>query len=191
MRAFLVCSNGGSIFFAVLCATFWHPASSERSGTGDAPGRSRLCASDSNSDKPALDRLLDADFTWTTADGKSLTKSELVRNPPMPAITDETAAQVKTYSYGQLGDVQANLGRAHVLRVWSKRSGVWKAIAYQEVSRWRNPVFRPGAGKDCENPCKRSPTNPGMSGAASGCCLLETGNRRHGPQFSGVFDDGG
>ena len=60
-----------------------------------------------------------------------------------------------------LADVQANRGRFHVLRVWVKRSGDWKAIVYQEViSLDRTPTFTPGAGKDCDNPCKAIPFTP-------------------------------
>jgi hypothetical protein len=48
-----------------------------------------------------------------------------------------------------------NSGLAHTLRVWVKRSGGWKAIVYQELmSRSAPPTFTPGAGKECENPCK-------------------------------------
>ena len=48
-----------------------------------------------------------------------------------------------------------------MLRVWAKRAGGWKAIVYQEVlSRDTPPTFAPGAGKDCENPCKTLPYQP-------------------------------
>jgi hypothetical protein len=48
-----------------------------------------------------------------------------------------------------------------VLRIWVKRTGGWKAIVYQEVlSLDAPPTFAPGAGKDCENPCKRVPFKP-------------------------------
>jgi hypothetical protein len=68
---------------------------------------------------------------------------------------------LKQYTYGEIGDVQANLGRAHVLRVWVKRPGGWKAIVYQEVmSLDAPPSFAPGAGKDCENPCRTVPYEP-------------------------------
>jgi hypothetical protein len=104
---------------------------------------------------PALDKLLDADFTWTDFEGKTRTKAQALRDFPKRAIADENDARVKQYTYGELGDVQANLGRAHVLRVWAKRPGGWKAIVYQEVmSLPAPPSFAPGAGKDCENPCR-------------------------------------
>jgi len=113
------------------------------------------------SDKPALEKLLDADFTWTDSDGKTQTKAQVLRDLPKPAITNENDAQFKRYVYGEIGDVQANLGRTHALRVWVKRAAGWKAIVYQEVlSLDAPPSFAPGAGKDCENPCKAVPYKP-------------------------------
>jgi hypothetical protein len=106
-------------------------------------------------DKPALAKLLDMDFTWTDSEGKSRTKADILRDPPKPAIANQNDAQLKQYSYGEIGDVQANLGRTHVLRVWAKRGGRWKAMVYQEViSLDTPPSVTPGAAKDCENPCK-------------------------------------
>jgi hypothetical protein len=108
-------------------------------------------------DKPALEKLLDADFTWTGSEGKTLTRAEILRGLPKPAV----ATELKQYTYGEIGDVQANLGRAHVLRVWVKRLGGWKALVYQEVmSLDAPPSFAPGAGKDCENPCRTVPYEP-------------------------------
>ena len=104
-------------------------------------------------DKSALDKLLDADFTWTTAAGKLETRAEVLRDVPKPAIAQ--GGESKAYTYGDLGNVQVNLGRAHVLRVWAKRPAGWKAMVYQEVlSLEAPPAFTPGAGKECENPCK-------------------------------------
>jgi len=112
-------------------------------------------------DKLALKKLLDADFTWTDLDGRTLTKAQVLRDAPMPAIAREDAAQSKQFAYGAIGDVQVNLERWHVLRVWAKRAAGWKALVYQEVmSLDAPPSFAPGAGKDCENPCKRVPYAP-------------------------------
>jgi len=108
-----------------------------------------------HADKSALEKLLDADFTWTSAAGRVRTKTQVLRDLPKAAIASAKNAESKSYTYGDLGDVQVNLGRAHVLRVWVKRSSGWKAIVYQELmSRETPPSFTPGAGKDCENPCK-------------------------------------
>jgi len=114
-----------------------------------------------SADKPAFEKLLDAEFSWTDAAGKTLTRAEVLRDPPKLAFTNESQAQIKQYTYGELGDVQADLGRAHALRVWAKRAGGWKAIVYQEVlSLDAPPSFAPGAGKDCQNPCKSVPFKP-------------------------------
>jgi hypothetical protein len=108
-----------------------------------------------SADHAALDKLLDADFTWTDFEGKTETKAQVLLHPPKPAIAIENVAQPKAYTYGQIGDVQVNAARAHVLRVWVKRPEGWKALVYQEVmSLDVAPSFAPGAGKDCENPCK-------------------------------------
>jgi len=109
-----------------------------------------------NADKSALEKLLDADFTWTDTGGQVKTKAQVLRELPKTAIpTSAKNAESKSYTYGDLGNVQVNLGRAHVLRVWVKQSGGWKVIIYQELmSLESTPSFTPGAGKDCENPCK-------------------------------------
>jgi len=112
-------------------------------------------------DKSALEKLLDADFTWTNAGGKVHTRTQVLRELPKAALTNANHTESKSYTYGDLGNVQANSGRAHVLRVWVKRSTGWKAIVYQELmSLEAPPSFTPGAGKDCENPCKSIPFTP-------------------------------
>jgi hypothetical protein len=112
-------------------------------------------------DKHALEKLLDANFTWINAAGLAQTKAQVLRNLPSAEIPNESAAQLKTYTYGEIGDVQANLDRAHVLRVWVKRARAWKAIVYQEVqSLDAPPSFAPSASPDCENPCKTVPYQP-------------------------------
>src|ERR1700740_3409577 len=40
-------------------------------------------------------RVLDADFTWTDADGRTRSRVEVLDSLPMPAMGDETGAQVK------------------------------------------------------------------------------------------------
>src|ERR1039458_3448347 len=139
-------------------------------------------------DKPALEKLLDADFTWTDFEGKTQTKDQVLHDPPKSAIANENAAELKQYTYGELGDVQsndvhANQGRAHILRVWAKRAGGWKAIVYQEVmSLDAPPTLTPGAGKDCENPCKTvayTPRNETERQVVAAYSKLETAAMAH------------
>ena len=93
-------------------------------------------------DHAALAALLDAGFT------------------SIPKPNSALDAQ-KAFTYGALGDVQANQDRMHQLRVWVKRPDGWKAIVFQEVlSLDAPPTVTPGAGKDCQNPCKNVPFRP-------------------------------
>jgi hypothetical protein len=112
-------------------------------------------------DHIALENLLDTGFKWTSADGTVQTRSEVLQKLPASAIASEKDAESRAYTYGDLADIQVNQGRFHVLRVWVRRSGPWKAIVYQEViSLGAPPTFTPGAGKDCDNPCKAIPFTP-------------------------------
>jgi hypothetical protein len=130
-------------------------------------------------DRSALEKILDADFTWTDFEGKTRTRDQVLHDPPKSAI----ATQLEQYTYGDLGDVQANLGRAHVLRVWVKRPAGWKAIVYQEVmSLDAPPTVTPGAGKNCENPCKTvayKPANETERQVVTAYSRLETAAMAH------------
>jgi hypothetical protein len=112
-------------------------------------------------DGAAMDRLLDNGFTWTDFEGKTSTKAGIIKNVPKMSTQGSDHASPAAYIYANLGDVQENYGHMHVLRVWVKRPAGWKAIIYQEVrSLDAPPSFAPGAGIDCENPCKTIPYRP-------------------------------
>jgi hypothetical protein len=112
-------------------------------------------------DQAALEKLLDDGFTWMDTEGNTQTRAQVLRDLPKPAIPNQDAAQIKSYTYGEIGDVQASLGRLHVLRIWAKRTAGWKVLVYQEVrSLATPPSFTPGPGKNCENPCKTVPYKP-------------------------------
>lgn len=136
-----------------------------------------------NGDIRALGKLLDADFTWTDSEGKTQTKAGVLRELPKRAIADERDAAVRQYTYGDMGDVEVDFGRDHVLRVWVKRAGGWKAMVYQEVrSLDAPPSFAPGAGRDCENPCRRvgyEPKNPIEREVIAAYSKLETAAMGH------------
>jgi hypothetical protein len=146
------------------------------------------------SDRSALEKLLDADFTWTNAGGKVRTKAQVLRELPKAANMDAKNAESKAYTYGDLGNVQVNLGRSHVLRVWVKRSDGWKAIVYQELTSLETPPsFTPGAGKDCENPCKTvafTPKNDTERQVAIAYSKLETAaHARNSAAFGPMVGD--
>jgi hypothetical protein len=145
-------------------------------------------------DTSGLDKLLDADFTWTNAAGKLLTRAQVLQQVPGAAIPNTKNAESKSYTYGELGNVQVNSGRAHVLRVWVKKSAGWKAIVYQELmSLEAPPSFTPGAGKDCENPCKTiafTPKNDTERQVAMAYTKLETAaHARNSAAFGPMVGD--
>jgi len=77
------------------------------------------------------DRLLDADFTWITSEGKLQTRAQVLENLPGVANA-EIEAQARVY--GRSAIVRANRGRVQVLRIWVKRPSGWRAFLYQEVT---------------------------------------------------------
>ncbi len=101
---------------------------------------------EARADKPALGELLDADFTWTDFEGKTWSRAEVLRDLPKGAIEDESSAQVRQYVYGEIGDVQANLGRDHILRVWVKRPGGWEdnRLSGSPIARCASFVYARG-----------------------------------------------
>jgi len=105
-------------------------------------------------DKAAAGKMLDADFTWTDANGKTLPRARVLQSLPSPALGDESGAAFKRYTYGDVSVVEADAAKMHVLRVWVKRPAGWRVLVYQEVkSAEKLPAVTPGAGKVCTNPC--------------------------------------
>lgn len=114
----------------------------------------------SKSDTAALDKLLDVRFTWTDASGKTLTRTEFLREAPKPAIADENA-QITAHTYGSLESIQIHSGKDHALHVWVNRSTGWRLLVYQEVHLLDEPpAGGPGTRAACENPCKTLPYQP-------------------------------
>ena len=138
-------------------------------GPKDAPSEAGLASADAafvrsveGGGTGGIEKLLDAGFTWIDAGGKVLSRSQVLREIPKPVIRPHAKdAEARSYAYGTLGNIQESLGRAHILRVWVKRAEGWRLIVYQEVmSRDTPPAFTPGAGKDCQNPCREIPFAP-------------------------------
>jgi uncharacterized protein DUF4440 len=114
-------------------------------------------AATEKSDGAALGKLLDADFLWIEANGKTANRAQVTASAPKPA-PDGSGADVKRHDYGQVEVVQADSGKMHVLRVWVKRPAGWRALVYQEVrSADVLPKVTPSANQQCQNPCKSVP----------------------------------
>jgi len=134
-------------------------------------------------DAAGLGKMVDAEFTWTDAEGKTLTAEEVLRAVPKDALGDESGVEVSERTYGQVGAVNASRGKVHILRMWVQRPGGWKLLVYHEVKQMEQPSTSAGSGvKDCENPCKTVPFRPANEAEAAIIAswqALETGVTAH------------
>jgi hypothetical protein len=130
-----------------------------------------------------LGKMLDAEFTWTDAEGKTLTGEEVLRGVPKNALGDESGVEVSEQTYGQVGAVNVGRGKVHILRMWVQRTDGWRLLVYHEVKQLEQPSTSMGSGvKDCENPCKTVPFKPANEAEAAIIAswqALETGVTAH------------
>ena len=119
----------------------------------------------SRGDKTVLGNLLDSEFTWTDADGKTLTRAEVLQATPAPLIafteTGEASSNRRFHNYGPVEVIHTSRERDNVLRIWVKRPAGWRQLLYQEVRLLdTEPAVAAGTGASCENPCKTVPYQP-------------------------------
>ena len=130
-----------------------------------------------------LHRLLDDSFTWTDADGKTLSTAEVLHSVPKPALGDESGIDLTERTYGQVGAVSAGRGKIHVLRMWVLRRAGWRLLVYHEVKQMDEPSKAAGTGvNECENPCRNVPFVPANADEAAiigSWQALETGVTAH------------
>jgi hypothetical protein len=134
-------------------------------------------------DKAAVGKLLDADFTWTDADGRSRARTQVLGSIPSPALGNEAGTEVNQRTYGQVSAVMSGRDKIHVLRIWVKRSAGWRLLVYHEVALGRQSSGPTGSDvKDCENPCKTlpyKPRNESEQAVVASWQALETGVTNH------------
>ncbi|MBZ5700469.1 MAG: nuclear transport factor 2 family protein [Acidobacteriia bacterium] len=134
-------------------------------------------------DKPAVDKLLDPDFTWTDSAGKTQTRADVLQALPQPGLGDESGIVPQERTYGDVGAVTAERGKVHALRLWVKRPAGWRALVYHEVTQLAEPSKSAGTGvNECENPCKTvpyAPQNDAERAIISSWQALETGVTAH------------
>jgi hypothetical protein len=134
-------------------------------------------------DSTSVAKLLDADFTWTDADGKTLSRAEVLSAFPKPALGNEAGAQQQRQTRSQVEAIMADSGKIHVLRLWGKRGSVWRLLVYHEVALARQEANPHSSGvTDCENPCKTvpyQPKNEAEQAVIASWQALETGVTNH------------
>jgi hypothetical protein len=136
-----------------------------------------------NRDTATLGKVLDPDFTWTDADGKTRTRAEILDSLPTPALGSESGAQLKQQTHGQVGAVMSSRDKTHVLRLWVHRTAGWRLLVYHEVVLGRLAPAPVGPGvATCENPCKTlpyKPRNESEQAIVASWQALETGVTNH------------
>ena len=134
-------------------------------------------------DPTAIGALLDVDSTWTDVDGNTRTRDEALKHPPAPVLGDESGAEVKEQTYGDVGTIIAARGKIYVLRIWVRRAQGWRLLVYHEVRQLDVPSGVAGTGvATCENPCKTvpfAPKNEAERAIIASWQALETGVTAH------------
>ena len=123
------------------------------------PADHALIQAFASADKSALNQLLDPEFTWIEANGKSSARGQVLESLPKVANAN-VEPQLRTYNH--VAVLRASRGHLHVLRVWVHRESGWRILLYQEVQQVEKselPSAR-AAADDCENPCKSIPFVP-------------------------------
>jgi hypothetical protein len=117
-----------------------------------------------NSDRKAVGGALDRRFTWTDAEGTTLSRREVLKAFPALAAANQGDSDVQTHFYGRVLSVRGSHDNARFLRVFVKRRHGWKAFVLLEtpVAASAGPASveqAAGAG-DCDNPCRTVPYTP-------------------------------
>jgi hypothetical protein len=116
------------------------------------------------SGKAEAGKLLDADFVWTDADGKSMKKAEVLSDLEAYAKDNQGDAGVETHFYGQVETVLGTHHDVRFLRVWVKRPAGWREFLELDTvlappNATATVQMSEGRG-DCENPCRAVPYTP-------------------------------
>jgi len=134
-------------------------------------------------DSASVAKLLDAGFTWTDAEGKTLSRAEVLSALPKPALADEAGAHQVRQTRSQVEAIMADRNKVHVLRLWVKRGSSWRLLVYHEVALGRQEASARSSGvTDCENPCKTipyKPKNESEQAIIASWQALETGVTNH------------
>jgi len=134
-------------------------------------------------DTSTVAKFLDDAFTWTDADGKTLSHADVLASLPTPALGKEAGAHQQRQSRSQVEAIMVDRDKIHVLRLWVKRGISWRLLVYHEVALGRQEAGSSGPGvKDCENPCKTvpyKPKNESEQAVIASWQALETGVNAH------------
>jgi hypothetical protein len=104
--------------------------------------------------------MFDGDFAWVDRVGRVLNKPQAAQTLPSPPLGDEAGLNATVHRYGDVATVQVERGKLFVLRIWVKRDGPWRLLAYHEVSQAQPPAPHGPGRKEWDNPCHTLPYEP-------------------------------
>ena len=119
-----------------------------------------------NADKSTLGKLLDTNFEWTDADGKTRSKAEAIENLSALATDNQGDTDVHTHLFGEVERIVGSHHNANFVRIWVRRTAGWRALIDIDtpIPAKGYPPSHPSppraADKDCQNPCKMLPYKP-------------------------------
>jgi hypothetical protein len=162
MRGFVT-----SVFtVGVICAglTVAHANGSATDKNNAAEADHSLRRAFEKGDRAEVGKLLDTQLEWTDAQGKTLSRAEVLQNLSAPAPDNQDETDVKTYGYRTVEVITGVHHNARFLRIWVKRPEGWRAFVILDTAiASGTPPFSTaasGAIGECENPCRNIPYQP-------------------------------
>ena len=111
-------------------------------------------------DKAALNKYLDADFTWIDTNGVMVFRSDALALGMKPLVGEGKDVEIVKHPYGdQMVWLQAHSDKNFAARFWVKRPEGWRLLHTTEIAvRARDGErVRPTYDIPCVNPCKQLP----------------------------------
>jgi hypothetical protein len=106
---------------------------------------------------------LDAEFEWTTSQGRTYTRGEALQHLPALAADLRGETNLRHYGYGHIHVVTSAREGARMMRVWALRPDGWRALGAITTTlvTGTTPFAATGsASADCDNPCRTMPFTP-------------------------------
>jgi hypothetical protein len=111
-------------------------------------------------DKAALNKYLDADFTWIDREGVMVFRSDALALGMKPLVCQGEGIEIVEHPYGdQMVWLQAHRDKNFAARFWVKRPEGWRLLHTTEIAvlPGRGERVRPTYDIPCLNPCKQLP----------------------------------
>jgi len=114
-------------------------------------------------DKAAVNKLLDADFSWIDTDGIMWSREDAMEAGLKPLVPTGSAFKVTEHKYGKVIWIQNSVDNKYEAHFWVQRSNGWRLLHTNEIAT------RPGESEEnvrpkftipCINPCKELPYKP-------------------------------